>query len=170
MLYDNLARKQASSLAQLRTGMARLNSNLYRIGAAESDRCIRRRSKETIGDFLFRCSEWDMQRRELLAQIDMRRRNLSLHLGGQTCEDSSEWTPNIAAAKATIKYAISTGQLDTDTQNQHAGHFLPNHLTHAPSCRQQETLHLPKIGRRALGTKASRGSATHSPRESNVKV
>ena len=35
MLYDTLARKQASTLAQWRTGMARLNSYLYSIGAAE---------------------------------------------------------------------------------------------------------------------------------------
>ncbi|KAH9203824.1 hypothetical protein DL95DRAFT_230745, partial [Leptodontidium sp. 2 PMI_412] len=33
ILYDNLKRKEASVLAQLRTGMARLNEYLHRIGA-----------------------------------------------------------------------------------------------------------------------------------------
>jgi hypothetical protein len=37
ILYDSLKRTEASVLAQLRTGMARLNRYLYRIRAAESD-------------------------------------------------------------------------------------------------------------------------------------
>ena len=38
-LYDGLKRREASLLAQLRTGMARLNGYLHRIRAAESDQC-----------------------------------------------------------------------------------------------------------------------------------
>ena len=37
ILYDNLKRKEAKVLAQLRTGMSHLNDYLYRIGTAESD-------------------------------------------------------------------------------------------------------------------------------------
>ena len=36
-LYDSLRREEASILAQLRTGMARLNGHLHRIAATESD-------------------------------------------------------------------------------------------------------------------------------------
>ncbi|KAH7459183.1 hypothetical protein FOMA001_g20218 [Fusarium oxysporum f. sp. matthiolae] len=39
LLYDQLPWKEASVLAQLRTGMARLNGYLYRIGAAATDEC-----------------------------------------------------------------------------------------------------------------------------------
>ena len=38
-LYDRLSWKEASVLAQLRTGMARLNGYLYRINVAETDQC-----------------------------------------------------------------------------------------------------------------------------------
>jgi hypothetical protein len=39
-LYDRLTRKEAGVLAQLRTGMARLNGYLHRINVAESDQCV----------------------------------------------------------------------------------------------------------------------------------
>ena len=38
-LYDRLSWKEAGVLAQLMTGMARLNGYLHRINAAGSDRC-----------------------------------------------------------------------------------------------------------------------------------
>ncbi|KAJ5963030.1 hypothetical protein N7501_007971 [Penicillium viridicatum] len=38
-LYDRLSWKEASVLAQLRNGMARLNGYLYRINVAETDQC-----------------------------------------------------------------------------------------------------------------------------------
>jgi hypothetical protein len=47
-LYNTLKRKEASILAQLRTGMARLNGYLHQIGAAESDQCVCRQAKETV--------------------------------------------------------------------------------------------------------------------------
>jgi hypothetical protein len=39
-LYDRLSWKEASVLAQLRTGMARLNGYLYRINVADTDQCV----------------------------------------------------------------------------------------------------------------------------------
>jgi hypothetical protein len=47
-LYDTLKRREASVLAQLRTGMARLNGYLHQIGAAESDQCECGQARETI--------------------------------------------------------------------------------------------------------------------------
>jgi hypothetical protein len=55
-IYDAVGRKGASVLAQLRTGMARLNGYLHRIGATESQQCICGHVKETVEHFLFRCS------------------------------------------------------------------------------------------------------------------
>ena len=37
VIYDMLNKKEASILSQLRTGMARINSYLHRIGAAGTD-------------------------------------------------------------------------------------------------------------------------------------
>lgn len=82
-LYDSLKRREASVLAQLRTGMARLNGYLYRIGAAESDQCACGQARETVKHFLFRCTRWDAYRTQMLAQTDTRRGNLSFYLGGK---------------------------------------------------------------------------------------
>ena len=65
-LYDRLSQKEASVLAQLRTGMARLNSYLFRIRAASSDQCACGKARETIGHFLFRCQKWAAYRTEML--------------------------------------------------------------------------------------------------------
>ena len=53
ILYGSLTRKQASVLAQLRTGMARLNAYLHRIGASETEQCSCGHAKELVEHFLF---------------------------------------------------------------------------------------------------------------------
>ena len=57
-LYDSFKRGEANVLAQLRTGMIRLNGYLYRIEAAESDQCDCGQARETVEHFLFRCIKW----------------------------------------------------------------------------------------------------------------
>ena len=52
-LYDRLSWKEASVLAQLRTGMARLNGYLHRINAATSEQCACGEARETVEHFLF---------------------------------------------------------------------------------------------------------------------
>ena len=52
-LYNSLKRREADVLSQLRTGMARINSYLSKIGAAGSDICECRRAPETMEHFLF---------------------------------------------------------------------------------------------------------------------
>jgi hypothetical protein len=64
--YDGLERKEAIVLAQLRTGMTRLNSYLSNTGAAESDLCICGQASETVEHFLFRCTKWVTQREGML--------------------------------------------------------------------------------------------------------
>lgn len=64
-LYDCLSKKDASVLAQLRTGKYRLNHHLFRISAVESEMCPYGRESETVRHFLFRCPHWSITRDEL---------------------------------------------------------------------------------------------------------
>ncbi|KAJ5593445.1 hypothetical protein N7537_010349 [Penicillium hordei] len=66
LLYDRLSWKEATVLAQLRTGMARLNGYLYRINAAATDQCACGQAKETVEHFLLRCRKWNAHRTEML--------------------------------------------------------------------------------------------------------
>jgi hypothetical protein len=111
-LYDRLTRKEATVLAQLRTGMARLNGYLHRINAAESDQCACEQARETVEHFLFRCTRWTLHRSEMLQCTDIYRSNLSFYLGGKSPSDDKSWTPNMEAVRATIRFAIATGRLD----------------------------------------------------------
>jgi ribonuclease HI len=115
-LYDALKRKEASILAQLRTGMARLNRYLHQIGAAESDQCACGQARETVEHFLFRCTMWEAYRTQMLQQTETRRGSLSFYLGGKAPSDAEPWTPNMNAVRATVKYAITTGRLDRDVE------------------------------------------------------
>ena len=112
-LYDRLSWKEASVLAQLRTGMARLNGYLCRINVAESDQCACGQARETVDHFLFRCQKWTTQRMEMLQCTFTHRGNISFSLGGKSPLDDQNWTPNLEAVRATIRFAIATGRLDT---------------------------------------------------------
>jgi hypothetical protein len=90
LLYDQLSWKEASVLAQLRTGMARLNGYLYQIRAAPSDECPCGRAKETMEHFLFRCVKWTTQRKEIFQCTNEKRGNLSFHLRGKAASDGQE--------------------------------------------------------------------------------
>jgi hypothetical protein len=114
ILYDTLKRREANTLAQLRTGMARLNGYLHRIGAAESDQCACGQARETVQHFLFRCTRWTTHRAHLLEQTDTRRGSLSFYLGGRAPSDAEPWTPDMNAVRATVKYAIATGRFDPE--------------------------------------------------------
>jgi hypothetical protein len=112
-LYDELPWKEASVLAQLRTGMARLNSYLHRINAAPTDQCACGQARETVEHFLFRCTKWTTYRTEMLQCTATHRSNISFYLGGKTPTDDKFWTPDLAAVRATIRFAMATGRLDT---------------------------------------------------------
>ena len=117
-LYDRLSWKEASILAQLRTGMARLNAYLYRIEAAPTDQCECGRARETVEHFLFRCSKWTAYRTEMLQCTDTHRSNLSFYLGGKSPSDNEFWAPDMEAVRATIRFAMATGRLDRN-QSSH---------------------------------------------------
>jgi hypothetical protein len=111
-IYDHLKRREASVLAQLRTGMTRLNGFLNRIGAAESDQCACRHAWKTVEHFLLRCVRWTASREDMLECNTTRRGSLSFYLGGKVPSDSKQWPPDMKAVRAAIKYAIATGRLD----------------------------------------------------------
>jgi sigma54-dependent transcription regulator len=110
-LYDRLKRREADVLSQLRTGMARINSYLSKIEAAESDTCECGRAPETMEHFLFRCTRWEAEH-ESMRQVGQNMvGNLSFFLGGKAASDGPKWTPNLEAVRAAIKFAMATGRL-----------------------------------------------------------
>lgn len=113
-LYDQLSRKESSVLAQLRTGMAQLNTYLYRIKASTTDQCECGQAAETVEHFLFRCRRWTEQRAEMLQCTQTGRGNMSLYLGGKAPTDDAKWTPDMDAVRATIRFAIVTKRLDAN--------------------------------------------------------
>ncbi|KAJ5543770.1 hypothetical protein N7494_005049 [Penicillium frequentans] len=112
LLYYRLSWKEATVLAQLRTGMARLNGYLYRINAADTDQCACGQAKETVEHFLFRCRKWTGHRTDMLQCDDPHRGNLSFYLGGKSHSDNEKWAPNLEAVRASIRFAIATGRLE----------------------------------------------------------
>lgn len=111
-LYDRLSWKEASVLAQLRTGMVRLNGYLYRINVAQTDQCACGQARETVEHFLFRCRKWTTHRTKMLQYTHTHRGNISFFLGGKSPSDDQNWTPNLEAVRASIRFAIATGRLD----------------------------------------------------------
>lgn len=111
-LYDGLSWNEATVLVQLRTGMARLNGYLYQINVAQTDQCACGQARETVEHFLFRCRKWTTQRIALLQCTRTHRGNLSVCLGGKSPSDDQQWTPNLEAVRASIRFAIATGRLD----------------------------------------------------------
>ena len=111
-LYDQLTWKEANVLAQLRTGMARLNDYLYRIKATASQQCDCGHARETVDHFLFRCTRWTAFHTEMIQCTNTQRGNISFYLGGKQRSDNENWAPNMEAVRATIRYALATGRLE----------------------------------------------------------
>ncbi|RYN85679.1 hypothetical protein AA0119_g13223, partial [Alternaria tenuissima] len=113
-LYDGLSRKESSVLAQLRTGMAQLNTYRHRIKASTTDQCECGQAAETVEHFLFRCRKWTTQRTEMLQCTQASRGNLPFYLGGKAATDDAKWTPDMDAVRATIRFAIATRRLEAN--------------------------------------------------------
>ncbi|KAI2669705.1 hypothetical protein LCP963914a_9893 [Penicillium roqueforti] len=111
-LYDRLTWKEATTLVQLRTDMARLNEYLNQINVAETDQCDCGQARETVEHFLFRCRKWTAHRTELLQCTQTYRGNISFALGGKQPSDDQKRTPNLEAVRASIRFAITTGRLE----------------------------------------------------------
>jgi hypothetical protein len=118
-IYDTLNKKEAGILSQLRTGMARINNYLYRIGASGTDQCDCGTAKETVKHFLFLCTRWDHLRAHLLQQAGVRIGDISFCLGGRSKNielDPTPWEPNMNAVRAAIRYAMATERLLAEEQ------------------------------------------------------
>jgi hypothetical protein len=113
-LYDLLSQKERSILAQLSTGMARLNIYLHRNKASRLDQCDCGHAAETVDHFLFRCRRWTAQRTEMLQCTQTGRGNMSIYLGGKAATDDAKWAPDMDAVRVTIRFAIATGRLDAN--------------------------------------------------------
>lgn len=111
-IYDEWSWRERSTLAQLRTDMARLNRYLHRIKAVPSEQCTCGQARETVKHFLLECPQWDEQRKELRACMSTRRDDLSHRLGGKSTSDGPNWKPNMGAIRATIQYTLATGRFD----------------------------------------------------------
>lgn len=111
-IYEEWSWRERSALAQLRTGMAKLDSYLHRIKAATSEQCACGHASETVEHFLFQCPQWNEQREELRASTSTRWNNLSLLLGGKSASDGVKWQPHVSAVRATIRFTLATGRFD----------------------------------------------------------
>jgi len=111
-IYEEWSWRQRSTLAQLRTDMAKLNGYLHRIKAVPSEQCACGQAKETVKHFLLQCPQWDEQRKELRACTSTRWNDLSYRLGGKSASDGPKWKPNMGAIRATIQFTLATGRFD----------------------------------------------------------
>jgi len=64
-MYDDLSKRQASILAQLRIGMSLLNDYLHKIKAVETNLCDCGEAVESREHFIFHCVRWSEQRKIL---------------------------------------------------------------------------------------------------------
>ncbi|KAJ5215604.1 reverse transcriptase [Penicillium cinerascens] len=118
IIYDCFDQEKASVLAQLRTGHARLNGYLHRIGQSESDLCACGVERETVQHFLLLCTQWNEQRRALIDAAGSNYGSLSYMLGGKpdsvevTGEQNGRpWKPDIKVVKAVVAFAVETKRL-----------------------------------------------------------
>ncbi|EAQ84252.1 predicted protein [Chaetomium globosum CBS 148.51] len=124
LLYDHLSRSEAGVLAQLRTGMAKLNTYLHRIKAAPSDPVYVWTSSERQWTHFppSDASNGINTRREMLqcTGCPLGGNLLPFYLGGKSRSDDKDWSPNMRAVRATIRFAIATGRLRTEQQQNEA--------------------------------------------------
>ena len=96
-IYDDLTKRQASTLAQLRTGMTPLNGYLHNIKAVESNLCECGEAIESREHFVFHCARWSEQRRILGVHTD--EDDFSRLLGGKSTMDTDDWAPDMGAVR-----------------------------------------------------------------------
>ena len=116
IIYNNLTKDEAKVIAQLRTGDAKLNLFLARIKAAESAICACGAAPESVRYFLFSCSRWIQQRREMDAKYPGKEGNARFFLGAKGPQDDEMWTPNMSAIRAMICFVDSTKRFE-DKEN-----------------------------------------------------
>jgi hypothetical protein len=115
-MYDDLSKRQASILAQLRTGMTPLNGYLHNIRAAETNLCDCGEAAESREHFIFHCVRWSEQRKIL--GVWTCEDKLSRLLGGKSTTDTDDWKPDMDAVRAIISFTLATKRFEHDTSEQ----------------------------------------------------
>jgi hypothetical protein len=115
-MYDNLSKRQASILAQLRTGMTPLNGYLHNIRAAETNLCACGEAGESREHFIFHCVRWIEQRKIL--GVWTCEDNLSRLLGGKSTTDTDDWKPDMDAVRAVISFTLATKRFEHNTNER----------------------------------------------------
>lgn len=112
-MYEDLSKRQASILAQLRTGMTPLNGYLYNIKATETNLCDCGEAAESREHFIFHCSRWNEQRKIL--GVWTGEENLSRLLGGKSTTDTDDGRPDMDAVRAVIHFTLATNRFEHNT-------------------------------------------------------
>ena len=130
LLYNNRPKSDPTILPQLRTGISRLNSYLFRIGAADSDQCICSKGEETVHHSFFSCALWTELRAEIMqiSRKEKRWGDTSFLLGSwsglRKDGELSKWKPNLQAVAAAIRFTKVTGRL-TSLEKDEGSNELP---------------------------------------------
>jgi hypothetical protein len=115
-MYEDLSKRQASILAQLRTGMTPLNGYLHSIKAVESNLCECGEAVESREHFVFHCARWTAQRKILGVYTD--EDDLSRLLGGKSAIDTDDWVPDMDAVRAVIHFTLATKRFEHDSKER----------------------------------------------------
>jgi len=113
-MYDDLSKRQASILAQLRTGMTPPNENLYNIRVAETNFCDCGEAVESREHFIFPCVRWSEQRKIL--GVWTGEDNLPRLLGGKSTTDTDDWKPDMDAVGARDQFHPSDKEVRAQRQ------------------------------------------------------
>ena len=115
-IYDALNKRDAKILIQLRTGCARINQYLARIKAIDSPLCSCGAAPESLRHFLFSCSRWVSQRRELYEKWPGKEGNLRFFVGAKATNDGVAWSPELEAIRAVINYTKATARFEIESE------------------------------------------------------
>ena len=113
-IYNFIIKRDARILIQLRTGCARLNQYLSRIKVVNSPSCQCDAAPESVRHFLFSCSRWIAERKELYKKWPDKEGNMRFFLGAKSTSDTNKWKPEREAITAVINYARATMRLDIE--------------------------------------------------------
>ncbi|KAI7722998.1 hypothetical protein KC353_g1 [Hortaea werneckii] len=136
-MYDDLTKRQASILAQLRTGMTPLNGYLHNIKAVESNLCECGEAVESREHFVLRCARWSGQRKILGVYAD--EDNFSRLLGGKSAMDTDDWSPDMNAVRAVIHFTLATKRFEHDSNDRDDEHLETQLQEHPPTSNHEHT-------------------------------
>ena len=94
-----------------------MNQFLARIKAVESPICQCGAVPESPRHYLFSCSRWISQRKEMHDKWPGQENNMRHFLGAKSVNDSDAWRPVNKAIQTMISYVRATVRLETEIQH-----------------------------------------------------